>query len=67
MSIPTSWDPAFHNSEGLTIGRISWGLENVNFYEKADWPKIYAFFQKHLMEFDSFYQEFNDILITLVD
>ncbi len=67
MSIPTSWDPAFHNAEGLTIGRISWELADVNFYEKADWPKIYAFFQKHLIEFDSFYQEFNDILITLVD
>jgi hypothetical protein len=64
MSIPTSWDPAFHNAEGLTIGRISWELADVNFYEKADWPMIYAFFQKHLMEFDSFYQEFNDILIT---
>ena len=61
------WDRAVVYAEGLTIGRISWELADVNFYEKADWPKIYSFFQKHLMEFDSFYQEFNDILITLVD
>jgi hypothetical protein len=67
MSVPTNWDPRFHNSEGQIIGRISWELQNVNFYEKADWPTIYAFYKKHLVEFDAFYQEFNDILITLVD
>ena len=39
----------------------------LNFYEQQDWPGIYAFFKKHLREFDVFYQEFNEILITLVD
>ena len=63
----THWDPECISPEGFYHGRISWELVDVNFYEKADWPKIYSFFQKHLMEFDSFYQEFNDILITLVD
>jgi hypothetical protein len=67
MSIQTNWNPRFHNSEGQIIGRISWELDGVNFYEPSDWTKIYAFFKKHLVEFDSFYQEFNDILITLVD
>ena len=67
MSIPTNWEPRFLNKEGQTIGRISWRLDGSNFYNQADWPVIYAFFKKHLKEFDVFYQEFNEILITLVD
>jgi hypothetical protein len=67
MSIPTKWEEQFVNNEGLTIGRISWVLEGTNFYDQQEWPKIYAFFKKHLREFDVFYQEFNEILITLVD
>ena len=67
MTIPTTWEPQFVNQEGQTIGRIYWQLEGSNFYEQQDWPLIYAFFKKHLREFDVFYQEFNEILITLVD
>lgn len=67
MSIATSWDSHFVNNEGQTIGRIYWALQGANFYDQQDWPKIYSFFKKHLQEFDVFYQEFNDILITLVD
>jgi hypothetical protein len=67
MSIPTNWEPRILNKEGQTIGRISWRLDGSNFYNQADWPVIYAFFKKHLKEFDVFYQEFNEILITLVD
>jgi hypothetical protein len=67
MSIQTTWEPQFVNHEGQTIGRIYWQLEGSNFYDQKDWPSIYAFFKKHLKEFDVFYQEFNEILITLVD
>ena len=67
MSISTNWEPQFLNNEGQSIGRIYWSLEGVNFYNQQDWPTIYAFFKKHLHEFDVFYQEFNEILITLVD
>lgn len=67
MSIATTWDSHFVNNEGQTIGKIYWALQGANFYDQQDWPKIYSFFKKHLQEFDVFYQEFNDILITLVD
>lgn len=67
MSVATNWEPRFLNKEGQTIGRISWRLDGSNFYNQTDWPVIYAFFKKHLKEFDVFYQEFNEILITLVD
>mgnify|MGYP000297460937 CR=1 FL=1 len=49
---------------GYSIGHLA---PNGDFYKKEDWPEIYAFFKKHLKEFDVCYQEFNDILITLVD
>ncbi len=67
MSITTHWDSQYINPEGQTIGRISWVQEGLHFFDKDDWPAIYAFFKKHLIEFDVFYQEFNEILITLVD
>ena len=67
MSIPTHWEASFLNKEGQQIGRIYWQLEGANYYAQNDWPLIYAFFKKHLKEFDVFYQEFNEILITLVD
>jgi Domain of unknown function (DUF4268) len=67
MSLPTHWNPEHTNREGQVLGRIYWVLEGCNYYQQQDWPEIYAFFKKHLMEFDVFYQEFNEILITLVD
>lgn len=67
MTVPTHWEAQFLNKEGQNIGRIYWELEGANYYDQNDWPIIYAFFKKHLKEFDVFYQEFNEILITLVD
>lgn len=67
MNHPTKWEEFFQNSEGKTIGRISWELENVNFYKDEDWHGIHMFFKNRLIEFDSFYQEFKEILISLVD
>ncbi|MFM8243080.1 MAG: DUF4268 domain-containing protein, partial [Crocinitomicaceae bacterium] len=67
MQHPTKWDESFINTEGIKIGRISWELENVNFYKDEDWPSIHQFFKERLTEFDGFYQEFKDILISLVE
>lgn len=67
MKHPTKWDESFINTEGMKIGRISWELENVNFYVDEDWPIIHQFFRNRLIEFDAFYQEFKDILIALVE
>lgn len=67
MKYPTKWDESFINAEGIKVGRISWELENVNFYKDEDWPSIHQFFKERLIEFDAFYQEFKDILISLVE
>jgi hypothetical protein len=67
MNHPTKWNNSFLNAEGIKIKRISWELESVNFYSDQDWPIIQQFFKERLIEFDAFYQEFKDILISLVD
>jgi hypothetical protein len=67
MNHPTKWNNSFLNAEGIKIKRISWELESANFYSDQDWPIIQQFFKERLIEFDAFYQEFKDILISLVD
>ena len=67
MQQETCWEENMTTKEGLSIGRISWSIENLNFYNDEDWDKIYAFYKNRLVEFDEFYQEFKDILIALVD
>lgn len=67
MQQDTSWEENFITKEGLSIGRISWTIQNLNFYNDKDWDKIYGFYKTRLVEFDEFYQEFKDILIALVE
>ena len=63
----TVWEENYITKEGLVIGRISWSIEKINFYNDEDWDKIYAFFKDRLQEFDEFYQEFKEILIALMN
>jgi hypothetical protein len=67
MEHPTQWEENKITSEGLNIGRISWILSGVNFYDKGQWDVIIEFLKQRMVEFDRFYQEFKEILITLVD
>jgi hypothetical protein len=67
MTSKGNWMENFHTPEGLIINRICWELDGVDFYLEADWPEIHSFFKQQLIEFDSFYQEFRDILILLVE
>ncbi|MEN9400066.1 MAG: hypothetical protein RL632_1167 [Bacteroidota bacterium] len=65
MKYPTRWDPDCMSPEGFAFGRIHWELEGKSFYKDEDWPEIYSFLCDRLVEFDEFYQEFKEILITL--
>jgi hypothetical protein len=66
MGLKGTWNPEVNTQEGLIVSRISWELSGVNLYKKEDHPKIYCFFEEHLLKFDVFYQEFKEILIQLV-
>jgi hypothetical protein len=61
----TCWLPECISPEGFHFGRISWELEGKNFYKDEDWSDVYSFFSDRIIEFDEFYQEFKEILITL--
>jgi hypothetical protein len=65
MKYPTQWDSECVSPEGFAFGRIHWDLEGKSFYKDEDWPEIYSFLCDRLVEFDEFYQEFKEILITL--
>jgi hypothetical protein len=67
MKQPGVWIENHQTTEDLIINRIKWELSDKNFYNDEDWPEIHAFFKSRLIEFDSFYQEFKDILILLVE
>jgi hypothetical protein len=66
MNYPTNWNEEFY-IKGQTISRISWELEDVNFYKESDKMKIYKFLEQRLIEFDRFYAEYKDVLIALTD
>lgn len=44
---------------------IRWEKNGLRFSDPKDKEAIFTFFQEHLIRFDSFYQEFKDILINL--
>lgn len=60
------WEETAYNIAGQEISRISWTLEGVNMYEKADQDKIFGFFIPLLVGFDKFYTTYDEILIGLV-
>lgn len=67
MSIETVWIENQTTPDGHLISRIKWEQEGLNFYNETDWPKIMEFLKERLVEFDRFYQEYKDILITLAE
>jgi len=66
MGDPGEWLEDYHNSELMLINRIQWERKDLNFFNEADHPEIYAFLEKHLLGFDEFYQNFKDVLVHLV-
>jgi hypothetical protein len=64
---PAEWSEFDHLINNRNVSRISWKLEEVNFYKEEDQPRIKAFFKDKLMSFDQFYQEYKDILLALVE
>lgn len=66
MGEPGDWIFRYSTPEIPSFSRIQWELTGVNFFVDADKPKIFQFFKEKLIGFDSFYQDFKDILVNLV-
>jgi hypothetical protein len=67
MKYETIWDEKSYSVEGKIYSRIYWELKDVNYFNEEDHSKIYDFLKDRLIEFDEFYQEFKEILISLTD
>lgn len=67
MNDETIWDEKAYSNDGKIYSRIYWELKNVNYFNEEDHEKIYNFLRDRLLEFDEFYQEFKEILISLTD
>lgn len=63
---PTQWIQDIETPEGLTISRLKWHAPGLVISNKKDWKKAQTFFKERLIEFDAFYQEYQDILINLI-
>lgn len=67
MNYETIWDEKTYSNDGKLYSRIYWELQEVNYFNEVDHEKIYVFLRDRLLEFDEFYQEFKEILISLTD
>ncbi len=67
MTYETIWLEKMWNDEGRSFSRIMWQQEDVDFYLTKDRIVIFEFLKNRLVEFDAFYQEFKEILISLTD
>jgi hypothetical protein len=67
MKYETIWDEKTYSVDGKIFSRIYWELSDVNYFNENDHEKIYEFLKDRLLEFDEFYQEFKEILISLTD
>lgn len=67
MNYETIWDEKTYSNDGKLYSRIYWELQEVNYFNEEDHEKIYVFLRDRLLEFDEFYQEFKEILISLTD
>lgn len=63
----SSWNEVDRTINGRTVSRISWENDTLNFYKKDDHTAIKSFFKDKLILFDTFYQEYKDILVNLAE
>jgi hypothetical protein len=63
----TEWNEFHATINNRNVSRIYWEDSSFNFYNQNDHEAIRSFLKTKLMQFDSFYQEFKEILISLAE
>lgn len=66
IGIDGIWIKKCHSESIKEFSRIQWNLTNVNYLDEKYKDQIFNFLKTKLVAFDTFYQEFKDILINLV-
>jgi hypothetical protein len=67
MGSPGIWSEFDRVFAGRNVSRVYWERTDLNFFNDDDLPEIKAYLKEKLIAFDSFYQEFKDILINLAE
>jgi hypothetical protein len=67
MNYETTWLEELYSDDGRMFSRIMWELKDVNYYNDVDQQVIFEFLKNRLVEFDEFYQEYKEILISLAN
>lgn len=67
MKYETTWIEKLTSDDGRTFSRIMWETKDFNYFNEEDQIEIFEFLKNRLLEFDEFYQEFKEILISLMD
>lgn len=67
MGSPGIWSEFDRVFAGRNVSRIYWERTDLNFFDDNHLPEITAFLKEKLIAFDTFYQEFKDILILLAE
>ena len=57
MNEKWQWEQAVKDEYGKTISLIYTTLNNVNVFEKSDWPSIISFFKTRMIALDRFWCE----------
>ena len=60
-----NWYPKFEHWNGKTISRISLKLEDVNLYNKKDWPAMQNFLTDNFIKLEQFWSEFGEVFVNL--
>lgn len=64
---PALWNEFDRVFQGRNVSRVYWELPDANFYREEDRIRMKDFLRSKLVQFDTFYQEYKEILILLAE
>ncbi len=63
----SGWNEEDRYFNGRQVSRIYWEDASLNFFKNEDLDKITAYLKEKIIAFDTFYQEYKDILVALAE
>ncbi len=52
-----NWETNVQDENGRPVSRISTQIDNVNIFNKADWPTLISFFKPRIIALDEFWNQ----------
>lgn len=59
---PPVWDTKYELVNGKIVIKIHHILNNVHIHDESCWPDVFQFFFDHMIKYEGFYMEFQDII-----